>query len=157
MRDKELYRQVLGLSAPWDITNVQLNNEAQEIVINIELTKEAILVCPHCNKPGPGYDTRIKRWRHLDTCQFHTILEAKLPRVDCQKPSKPIPLLRSAPLRTEHDTFASLSLKPPKGFDLPGDVTLTVVEHPSTCYDSFCLCAFENISHMQGRKVWPAL
>ena len=76
---------MLGLSAPWDIAGVQLNNEAQEIVINIELTKEAILVCPHCNKPGSGYDTRIKRWRHLDTCQFHTILEAKLPRVDCQE------------------------------------------------------------------------
>ena len=85
MRDKELYRHVLGLPTPWDIIDVELNNHSQEIVIKIELTKEAILVCPHCNTPSPGYDTRVKRWRHLDTCQFHTILEAKLPRIDCQK------------------------------------------------------------------------
>ncbi len=39
MRDKELYRHVLGLPAPWDITNVELNNQSQEVVIKMELTK----------------------------------------------------------------------------------------------------------------------
>jgi transposase len=28
-----------------------------------------------------GYDTR--RWRHLDTCQFKTVLESRVPRVKC--------------------------------------------------------------------------
>ena len=24
-----------------------------------------------------------RSWRHLDTCQFHTILHARIPRIDC--------------------------------------------------------------------------
>ena len=31
----------------------------------------------------PGYDTRERRWRHLDTCQYRTILIAAAPRVRC--------------------------------------------------------------------------
>ena len=30
-----------------------------------------------------GYDSVTRRWRHLDSCQFKTILEADLPRVEC--------------------------------------------------------------------------
>lgn len=41
------------------------------------------LECPECGADCPGYDTREKRWRHLDTCQYHTIIVAKLPRVEC--------------------------------------------------------------------------
>ena len=29
------------------------------------------------------YDSRRRRWRHLDTCQYKTILEADVPRVKC--------------------------------------------------------------------------
>ena len=41
------------------------------------------LGCPTCGEPCPGYDTRRRCWRHLDTCQFKTILEADVPRVEC--------------------------------------------------------------------------
>ena len=34
-------------------------------------------------QPAPGYDSRRRRWRHLDTCQYKTILEADVPRVKC--------------------------------------------------------------------------
>jgi transposase len=36
-----------------------------------------------CGEGVPGYDTRRRRWRHLDTCQFHTFVEAHVPRVAC--------------------------------------------------------------------------
>jgi len=29
------------------------------------------------------FDTRTRRWRHLDTCQYRTILVAEVPRVEC--------------------------------------------------------------------------
>jgi transposase len=32
---------------------------------------------------APGYDHRPRRWRHLDTCQYRTILIAEVPRVEC--------------------------------------------------------------------------
>ena len=39
--------------------------------------------CPTCGRASPGYDTRERRWRHLDTCQYQTILVAAVPRVEC--------------------------------------------------------------------------
>lgn len=39
--------------------------------------------CPECQAPVPGYDKKPRRWRHLDTCQFTTWIEAEVPRVEC--------------------------------------------------------------------------
>lgn len=41
--------------------------------------------CPTCGADSPGYDSRTRRWRHLDTCQLKTILEAEVPRVKCKE------------------------------------------------------------------------
>lgn len=40
-------------------------------------------VCPKCGKGVTRYDVRRREWRHLDTCQLRTILEAEVPRVEC--------------------------------------------------------------------------
>ena len=42
-----------------------------------------MLACPECGQSRPGYDTQPRRWRHLDTCQFQTVLEADVPRCSC--------------------------------------------------------------------------
>ena len=34
---------------------------------------------------GPRYDSRERRWRHLDTMQYRTILVADVPRVQCDE------------------------------------------------------------------------
>lgn len=41
------------------------------------------MVCPKCGKASPRYDGRRRQWRHLDTCQLRTILEAEVPRIEC--------------------------------------------------------------------------
>ena len=42
------------------------------------------LSCPACGTELAGFDHADERtWRHLDTCQFRTILEADVPRVEC--------------------------------------------------------------------------
>ena len=41
------------------------------------------LTCPVCAKTVPGYDTKRRRWGHLDTWQYHTYLTADVPRVKC--------------------------------------------------------------------------
>ena len=42
--------------------------------------------CPECGKPCSLYDHQPERkWRHLDTCQFRTILHAQPPRTRCQQ------------------------------------------------------------------------
>lgn len=83
MRDTNLYTQILGLRAPWQVVDVKLDHAAAEVTVRVEADKGAQWVCPRCGQSSPGYDRRIRRWRHLDTMQFKTILEAEVPRINC--------------------------------------------------------------------------
>lgn len=83
MRDVDLYAQILGLSAPWEVTAVDLDPVAGQLVVKVSLMAGAVLGCPLCGEASPGYDRRTRRWRHLDTCQYVTILEADVPRLSC--------------------------------------------------------------------------
>lgn len=81
MRDKALYTQTLGIERPWAVSDVQLDPGGGEVRIYIE--HHGMHVCPECGKGASGYDKRRKRWRHLDTCQYRTVLIADVPRVRC--------------------------------------------------------------------------
>ena len=85
MRDKELYAQILGIESPWKVTDVDLALSGGEVKIHVAQKKGAKQCCPTCGKVAPGYDSRPRRWRHLDTCQYKTILVADVPRVNCKK------------------------------------------------------------------------
>ena len=84
MRDTDLYAQILGLQTPWHVSGVLLNRTDSNVTVQVA-TQSAQWCCPRCNKPSPRYDKRICRWRHLDTMQYHTILEAEVPRVKCDE------------------------------------------------------------------------
>ena len=83
MQDRDLYNQILGLRKPWSVLDVDLDAMAGQVTLTIGLAAGAELACPDCEKARPRYDARLRRWRHLDTCQFQTILEADVPRVEC--------------------------------------------------------------------------
>lgn len=83
MRDKELYTQILGIRSPWQVADVELSLEAGEVKVFVEREPGAQQRCPQCGESCPGYDKRRRRWRHLDTCQFKTLLIADVPRVKC--------------------------------------------------------------------------
>ena len=80
MRDKELYKQILGLQAPWEGMEVELSMAANEVRVYVEHEAEARPICPHCGTPCPGYDERSRTWRHLDTWQFKPLIMAEVPR-----------------------------------------------------------------------------
>lgn len=82
MRDKELYQQILGIEAPWRVADVDLELEDGEVRVRI-VHEGKSLSCAECGKPCPGYDHRSRHWRHLDTCQYRTVLIAQVPRVQC--------------------------------------------------------------------------
>ena len=77
MRDKDLYARILNIKAPWRVADVKLNLQQGEVVVHVEHDGEA-LNCPECGQPARRYDTQ-RRWRHLDTCQYRTILAAEMP------------------------------------------------------------------------------
>lgn len=83
MRDRELYSRILGLHRPWRVSEVELALGQGQVRVHAELEADAPLVCPQCAQVVPGYDKRCRQWRHLDTCQYQTILVAEVPRVQC--------------------------------------------------------------------------
>lgn len=83
MRDKDLYARILGIESPWYVRDVELQLQKGEVYVFLDFKPTASLTCPECGKKAPGYDRRERRWRHLDTCQYHTIIVADVPRVKC--------------------------------------------------------------------------
>jgi len=83
MRDRELYAQILGIVRPWRVVDVKLDTAEGEVTVHVRLTPKTELSCPTCGKMGRLHDHRERRWRHLDTCQFRTMLVAEIPRVSC--------------------------------------------------------------------------
>lgn len=83
MRDTELYAQILGVRSPWEVTSVDLRLEAGEVEVDVVHASPESLRCPKCGGPAKRHDARRRRWRHLPTCQYKTILTADVPRVKC--------------------------------------------------------------------------
>lgn len=85
MRDKDLYATILGIRSPWSVIDVSLDTSAQEVEVRVRLDPKAPLQCPVCAAESRRYDSRPRRWRHLDTCQYRTILVADVARVECKE------------------------------------------------------------------------
>ena len=84
MQDKELYQQILGLKSPWSVREVELDVANSEIRVNVTHPRGAKFCCPECQTSLACHDhVEERRWRHLDSCQFKTILTARVPRVKC--------------------------------------------------------------------------
>jgi len=81
MRDRQLYAKILGIEAPWEVEEVELDVGGGQVTVRVGHHGE--LWCPECGEATPGYDTRERRWRHLDTCQYRTIIAAQVPRTRC--------------------------------------------------------------------------
>jgi transposase len=82
MQDIALYQQLLDLKQPWQVKAVQLDRKAGEVVVEVECT-ETVWGCPQCAQRMTIHDWQTRRWRHLDSCQYKTILQAKVPLVKC--------------------------------------------------------------------------
>lgn len=84
MDDRALYETVLGLSEPWYVVDVELCDDQEEIWVQLDVRTDATHHCPECGEARAMYDRAEERsWRHLDTCQYQTILKARVPRVEC--------------------------------------------------------------------------
>jgi transposase len=84
MQDKELYQYILGLQSPWSVAELNLDIENEQIDIHVTHPKGTKFCCSECAERLPCYDHAPERqWRHLDSCQFKTILHGAVPRVKC--------------------------------------------------------------------------
>jgi transposase len=84
MQDRELYRRILGIEAPWYVDRVELKLTEGEVHVYLEHHDMVNWPCPECQAGCKLYDHQPERqWRHLDTCQYQTILHAQPPRSEC--------------------------------------------------------------------------
>jgi transposase len=84
MQDKELYQHILGIDSPWSVSAVELDTPSEEIRVHVSHPRGTRFACPECEQELPCYDhAEERRWRHLDSCQYKTILVARVPRVNC--------------------------------------------------------------------------
>jgi transposase len=51
MKDSELYAQLLGLQAPWQVARVELDVPTQEVRVYVEPEATAVLCCALCGQP----------------------------------------------------------------------------------------------------------
>jgi transposase len=61
--------------------------QVKEMKVTLKLTHQPLwrFRCPECDEECPTHDHRQRKWRHLDTCGYVTMIEADVPRVDCPK------------------------------------------------------------------------
>src|SRR5690606_14043163 len=85
MQDTALFAQILGVSSPWQVESVKLSMEEGEVTVHVRHDPTVPLIGPQCAAQAPGYDFRLRRWRHLDTCQYRTILSVKVARCNCDR------------------------------------------------------------------------
>lgn len=86
MQDKNLYKYLLGIKSPWNVSRVELNVNDMRVNVWVEHQNGVKWLCPKCQEPLAIYDHAEEReWRHLDSCAFQTYLHARIPRVKCLK------------------------------------------------------------------------
>lgn len=81
----EHYRQLLGLDAAWEVSDVSLSLEEKRVEIVVTHVGGPV-TCPECRAACTMADHAPERsWRHLDTMQFETVLRAAVPRAHCPR------------------------------------------------------------------------
>jgi transposase len=84
MRDVQLYRQLLGVEAPWKVERVDLSVAERRVEVLVSHGERVRWPCPECALELATHDHAQERaWRHLDSCGFTTWLRARPPRVSC--------------------------------------------------------------------------
>jgi transposase len=106
MQDRQLYQQILGITSPWSVERVELALKDGQVRVFLQHAADATWCCPECDRTCPVHDHQPERaWRHLDTCQYQTVLYASLPRVDC--PQHGVKVVR-VPWAEPHSRFTAL-------------------------------------------------
>lgn len=81
MDESLLYEHILGVTKPWFVEHIELIEKTVHVYVAHDF--HVALSCPMCGDACTRYDSKPRTWRHLDTCQFQTIVHCDIPRTDC--------------------------------------------------------------------------
>lgn len=78
MDSDELYSKILGLTGnDWKIDDISLDEATGEVTVTLTCDAHQLAAAAG----GKLHGVVHRRWRHLDSCQFKTYVEADVPRV----------------------------------------------------------------------------
>lgn len=81
MNEREFYRVILGLEEPWEVKEVKVDVGGQKVEVRVGYREGTLWGCPESGERLPVHDHVERSWRHLDTCQFETVLICRVPRL----------------------------------------------------------------------------
>jgi transposase len=82
---EEFYNHLLGIESPWEVASIKRDSASREVTAIVQFKSTEPLQCPVCGKPCTCHDHRERKWRHLDSCNHKTLIEASIPRIECQE------------------------------------------------------------------------
>ena len=86
MRDIQLLQLGLGLTPPWTVNRCDFDPTAHRLDIDIDFAPGSRFACPSCGAADcPPHDTARMTWRHLNFFQHQAYLNARVPRVRCDR------------------------------------------------------------------------
>jgi transposase len=86
MRETSLLQLALGLTPPWTVSRADFDPEAHRLDIDIDFAVGGRFACPGCGAPNcPVHDTERMSWRHLNFFQHQAYLNARVPRIRCER------------------------------------------------------------------------
>ncbi|MFA5519188.1 MAG: transposase family protein, partial [Spirochaetota bacterium] len=80
---EEFYNAILGIESPWEVVSISRDLQTKTVTAMVNYKKNELLRCSQCGKVVKLHDHRTRKWRHLDSCNHKTMIEASVPRVKC--------------------------------------------------------------------------
>ena len=81
MNEQTFLETILGFSKPWYITKVEQSSDS--VTITLDYPHGTKFQCTNCGKYNSTFDSKWKKYRHLDFWQYQTILKVRIPRIRC--------------------------------------------------------------------------
>jgi transposase len=78
---EEFYAQSVGITKPWKVSKVVISAELKEVQITVECPSGLVWADPETEQRAEIKDWVERQWRHLDTCEFQTIIISRVPRL----------------------------------------------------------------------------
>jgi len=113
---KEFYGQSLGVTTPWKVTEVSIDSETRQVRVLVECARGVPWVDPETRERAEIKDWQERTWRHLDTCEFETVItanavKAKMPTNIPLRVTESVTLTTTIPCRTRNSKTAAASRK----------------------------------------------
>ena len=78
---RDFYAQSANVLKPWKVIEVEICPETQSVEVRVECEDGTVWTDPKTRERAHVHEWRERRWRHLDTCEYKTVIIAKVPRL----------------------------------------------------------------------------